>query len=71
MEEARQPSQKLWISVFIFIAGGLPAIVLRLSDAHIVPIFAALLYEPGSVAGAVLLSWAGAGARTVEPLGTW
>ncbi len=58
MEEARQPSQKLWISVFIFIAGGLPAIVLRLSDAHIDPIFAALLYGLGIVAGAFLLSWA-------------
>jgi cation:H+ antiporter len=58
VEEARQPSQKLWISVFIFIAGGLPAIVLRLSDAHIDPIFAALLYGLGIVAGAFLLSWA-------------
>jgi cation:H+ antiporter len=58
MEESQQPNRKLWASVLIFIVGGVPAIILRITDAHVDPIFASLLYGLGIVAGAFLLSWA-------------
>ncbi len=53
---ARSNSSLTWIIVFI--AFGIPAVILRTSGMHLDPLLASLLFGLGIVGGAFLLSWA-------------
>lgn len=56
--ESIKGSHKLWSWIFVFIATGFPAVILRFSGLDIPAPLAALLFGVGIVGGAFLLSWA-------------
>ena len=59
MEE--RSNDRLWASVLIFILVGVPAVLMRVLAMSVEPVAASLVYGPGIVAGAFLLSWGAEG----------
>lgn len=54
-----EPSNdRLWASVLILILVGVPAVLMLVLAISVEPVAASLVYGPGIVAGAFLLSWA-------------
>ncbi|MCI0437806.1 MAG: sodium:proton exchanger, partial [Chloroflexi bacterium] len=58
MEHRATRSNRSLTWIIVFIAFGIPAIILRTSGMHVEPLLASLLFGIGIVGGAFLLSWA-------------